>query len=218
MRHADLTTGGSPAARYEKAVLDGDYDLARRVAIEALDSGLPAVQVLTDVVACSMRHIGELWARAVLTTADEHLATAITERVLADLYRCFFTAPPLSRETALAASIHRETHVLGTRMIADVLEGAGFRVVFLGGDLPISDLLAAIERHQPDVVLLGATSDGATETLRATVRQIRDQAADLPVLAGGPAAQQLPRNSEDPILVPDATHVVAAVEAALKQQ
>lgn len=217
MSAADPGTGGSPAASYEEAVLVGDYHLARSVAMDALGSGLPPVRVLTDVVACSMRHVGELWECGVLTTADEHLATAITERVLADLYPSLFTAPPLSRETALLASVHGETHVLGTRMIADVLEGAGFRVLFLGGDLPVSDLLAAITRHQPDAVLLGATSPWATETLRATVRQIQDQAPDLPVLAGGPAAQRLARDSHGPVLVPDATQVVAAVEAALGQ-
>lgn len=214
----DAAADSSPADRYETAVLDGDYDLARSVAMEALDCGLSPVQVLTDVVARAMRDIGELWADAVLTTADEHLATAITERVLADLYRSFFTAPPLSRETVVVASVHRETHVLGTRMIADVLEGAGFRVLFLGGDLPDSDLLAAIERHHADVVLLGATSPWSTETLQATVRRIRTRARDVPILAGGPAAHRLPPESEQPILVPDATHVIAAVEAVLKHQ
>lgn len=215
MTHDDLLTEATPAARYERAILDGDYDRARDAATEALDAGLPPSQVLTDVLAPSMRRIGDLWEQGVVTTADEHLATAITERVLADLYRTHFSAAPRSRETVLVTSVDRETHVLGTRMIADVLEGAGFRVVFLGGDLPVGALIAAIERHRPAALLLGATFQESADSLRVTCQEVRVQAPDLPILVGGPAAQTVSAEGGNLTLVPDATQVVAAVEEVL---
>jgi methanogenic corrinoid protein MtbC1 len=217
MEAADTAgAGDGPVARYVAAARDGDYERARAVAIQALDSGLEPVRVLTDVVAAAMRHIGELWEARVLTTADEHLATAITERVLADVYPSLFEAPPLSRETVLVASVHGETHVLGSRMNADVLEGAGFRVIFLGGDLPHPDLLAAIERHRPAAVLLGATSTWASDALRDAVDRIGENDSALPVLVGGPAARSVPGEGGRPRFVRDAAEVVGAVEAVLQ--
>lgn len=204
----------TPAGRYVAAVRAGDYVRAREVTQEALDSGTEPVYVLTDVIAAAMRRIGDLWENGVINTADEHLATAITERVLADLYPSLCTSKPLSRESLLVASVHRDTHVLGSRMIADVLEGSGFRVIFLGGDLPNADLIAAIERHRPAALLLGATSPWSGEELHTALRQIREREPELPVLAGGPASRSV-FGEPGLTMVVDATEVVAAVEEAL---
>lgn len=203
------------ADAYFAAITGGDYDAARAIARSGLHAGVAPVTILTDVIGAAMRAVGDLWAAGDLTTADEHLATAITERVLADFYRALYVAPPLSRETVIAASVEGETHVLGTRIVADVLEGAGFRVVFLGGDLPTADLLGAIDRHRPAAVLLGATSSWADAALRTALGQIRAKHPDLPVLAGGPAAQALQAEHGEPLVVTDAAEVAAAVEAAL---
>lgn len=71
--HTDLT----------RAFYAGDLDRARRIVREA-GSDMPVVSMLDDVLAPAMHSIGALWQRDEITIADEHLATAICHRLLAE--------------------------------------------------------------------------------------------------------------------------------------
>jgi methanogenic corrinoid protein MtbC1 len=85
--------------------------------------------------------------------ADEHAATGLSHRALLPLQEPLQIAPPRSRERAVLAAVEGQTHVLGLRMIADVLEGAGFKVLCLEADLPCRALQAFVaERLSNDVV------------------------------------------------------------------
>ena len=62
-----------------------------------------------------------------VTVADEHVATVLSYRALLPLQEPLQIAPPRSRERVVLAAVEGQAHVLGLRMVADVLEGAGFR-------------------------------------------------------------------------------------------
>ena len=145
------------ARRFGEALRVGDARLAERVAREALDAGFDAGGVNCRVITPAMRWIGELWERGAITTADEHLATAISHGVLARLFPRLLNVPLRSRERVMLAAAQGEHHVLGLQMVADMLEGVGFDVLFLGADVPRDALLAACELHRPAVLGLGAT-------------------------------------------------------------
>lgn len=57
----------------------------------------------------------------------------------------------------MLAAAQGEHHVLGLRMVADVLEGAGFDVLYLGPDVPLAARLAACRAHDPVVLALRVT-------------------------------------------------------------
>ena len=84
-----------------------------------------------------MKTIGELWERDAISVADEHLATEISQRVAARLFWRALNGRPRRRERVVMAAVQGEEHVLGLRLAADVLESAGFDVLYLGADLPL---------------------------------------------------------------------------------
>ena len=99
----------------------------------------------------------------------------------------------MSREKVLLAAVEGERHVIGLRMVADLLDGAGYRVLFLGADVPTDALVAAIGSHDPVVTALGCTLEGPAlvEALAAIAT------ADLPtrVLLGGAGVPEWLRGS-----------------------
>jgi len=84
-------------------------------------------------------------------------------------------------------------------MAASILTHAGYGVVMLGGDVPLSDLLAAIDRHRPAVVGFTATMPGTMRQLRAAVEGVRAHAPTAGIIAGGAE-------------VPTSLHTVAGIE------
>lgn len=161
-------------------------------------------QLYQRVIAPAMYRVGELWEKGALTVADEHLATALTHRVLAALRpqlraEAEPAGPPAESGRVMLAAIEGEQHALGLRMVADVLEDAGFCTIYLGADVPTDALLQAISSLLPDLLALGVTMQDRTPRLHEVVEAVRKAHPQLGLLVGGQAAAPL----EGSILVED---------------
>ncbi len=145
-----------------------------------------AIEALyTRVIAPAMWRIGCLWAEGAITVADEHLATALTHRVMASAYGSSFGRATTRPGRVLLAVVEGQRHALGLRMAADVLELGGYEVNYLGEDVPLDALIGAIESRQPDLVGLSSTLPPETSSLAATVAEVERTFPDLPILLGG---------------------------------
>ncbi len=168
------------------ALLAADRRGAEAVVDDALFGGMDGVGILDDLLAPAMREIGRLWENAEIGIADEHLATAIVHTTLTRIYPRLVTAEPRSRGCVLLAGADGEEHVLGLRMIADVLEGGGFDVRNVGGSLPPDALTAAVRRHRP--VVLGLADTMGRGALRASIAAARAADPQVAILLGGAGA------------------------------
>ncbi|HEX8050917.1 MAG TPA: B12-binding domain-containing protein, partial [Solirubrobacterales bacterium] len=128
LREADQLAGRL-TGEFESALLDVDPARAYEVARRGLDRGLSLACVYEEVIAPALWRVGELWEEGAISVADEHLATAMTYRIMVGLY-----ASTLGTESGgghvLLAGVEGEQHVVGLRMAADVLEVAGFETTY----------------------------------------------------------------------------------------
>lgn len=178
-----------------------------------LAAGADPTVIQVEVLAPAMRGIGELWARDELSVAEEHLATAITYRVM-NVIGAARDPAESSRERVMLAALEEERHVLGLQMVADTLESAGFVVQLLGADVPIEPLAAAVARFAPAVVGLSTTMPAAPR-LETAVRRLQQVDPELPIILGGAGVPEGLRTRPAPRYVRSADLVVRAVEDAL---
>lgn len=190
----DLDRAASRLARlYLDSLRAADTGGAFRVASGALEQGMTVPQLYQRVIAPAMYEVGELWSKGALTVADEHLATALTHRVLAAMRPQLRVeperdGPAAGRGRVMLAAIEGEQHALGLRMAADVLEDAGFHTIYLGADVPTDALLQAISALSPDLLGLGVTMPELAPRLQEVAEAVRKAHPQLPVLVGGQAA------------------------------
>lgn len=200
--------------RYCVALCAADAPAAEAVVEEALGAGVAPTTIQVRVITPAMQRIGELWEQGELTVADEHVATGISHRALLPLQETLQIAPPRSRERVVLAAVEREAHVLGLRMVADVLEGAGFEVLYLGADVPSGALQAFVAEHMPPVVGLTSTQACYTPGLAAAIVAIHDVHPAGRIMLGGNGVP--PEWRDAPYLwVPDTAVVLDAVEELL---
>lgn len=167
-----------------------DAERARRL-IAGAALLLDQRELLTQVIAPILKAVGERWAAGRFDVAQEHAATATLRSILESLS---IPQSSAARGTAVAATPSGERHELGA-MMASILVGlAGYRVIYLGPDLPAPDLLAAAERLQANLLLVSVVCMGP-EDAEVRVREIAEGAAalDLQVLIGGAAAPEIDR-------------------------
>jgi methanogenic corrinoid protein MtbC1 len=170
---------------YVAAQLAGDHREALRV---VLDDGVGAGVAIQDlylrVLQAAQYRIGELWQANQISVAHEHLATGISQVVLAHLYPLL--PRPLSVERRVLVSCSDgELHELGGRMVADFFEMAGFETRYLGGALPTDQLVAMVREDPPDVLVLSATMTQSLRPLHQAVLRVHDIGGNRPLLAVG---------------------------------
>jgi methanogenic corrinoid protein MtbC1 len=178
-----------------RALLEECLDAAMALDVRRLEAALArALIALTaeafadDVIAPLMHKIGERWARAEVTPAHEHLASAALRRVLGDVIRDLqsrATGPVL-----VVATPSRQQHELGAMVVAVAASLAGWKVTYLGPDLPVADLARAARNLDAAAIAMSLTvvDRDAVPEVRTLRRLVGRQ---LPILIGGGATGRL---------------------------
>jgi excisionase family DNA binding protein len=174
------------AGRAEERMLGGDEAGAWSVIESAMAAGMSLEEVYLDLLTPALRSIGDRWATTEVSVADEHLASAITLRLVGRLGPRF-ARRGRKRGTIIAAAPDGDTHSLPVALFADLLRGRGFRVMDLGGDVP-RDSLAAVVAGTGNLlaVCLGSTTLDNEGSLVDTIASVR-AVSGVTVLAGGQA-------------------------------
>lgn len=183
--------------RYLTAQLRGDRREALRIVLEdGLQQGFEASELSDGVVREAQREIGRLWQRNLIGIADEHMATAISHLVLAQLYQRAQHSPRNGKRV-LVACVEGERHELPARLVADALDTAGFDVRFLGADVPTDHLVRMVEEDPPDLLALSATMSFHGSAVREAVRRLRQVRPAMPIAIGGGACEWAPGLADD---------------------
>jgi methanogenic corrinoid protein MtbC1 len=169
------------SAQFLRAILDGDITAALAIAREARQRGLP--YFYEQVVTAALVEVGRRWERGEVTVADEHLATAVAQSVIASFYGAFPWAPDGPK--GVVACVAGERHELGARMAADLLAYDGWNVRFVGADVPLDALLELVAREQPRFVGLSIGLAERLPELQAAIARLRAAAPSTRLVVGG---------------------------------
>jgi MerR family transcriptional regulator, light-induced transcriptional regulator len=172
-------------------------ELARAVDAPGLESLLRrtaaalGVPIFLDaVVGPLLRRMGEEWKAGRLAVAQEHLATAIVQRVLEGMIH--FLAAPHGAPNLLLATLSGEQHKVGALLAATAAAAEGWRVTYLGPDLPASEIASAAVAAAARVVGVSIVHLAEPERVLTELRTVRTRLpASVPLLAGGAGAVAL---------------------------
>ncbi|MFL6053038.1 MAG: B12-binding domain-containing protein [Actinoallomurus sp.] len=181
----DRTDTEALSARLWDAVRDGDEYAAAEVVLSAADAGLDPESALLDVIAPVQAKVGAEWAANWISVAQEHTATAINDRVIAALAHHASVPRRPYRGRVTVACVDGEWHALPARLLAETLRLRGWRVDFLGAQVPVPHLIDHLHRTGPDALALSSSIPTRLPTAHATITAC--QAAGVPVIAGGAA-------------------------------
>jgi MerR family transcriptional regulator, light-induced transcriptional regulator len=167
--------------RFEVVLREGDELGAREIVDRLSDGNVPVVDICQELVAPCLRNIGQAWHAGEVSIAEEHRATAITERLLGRLANHPRGRP---RGTAVVTTPPGDFHSLPSTMAALALREDRWRVHHLGVNTPIDDLAKLSVDVGADLVVVSATF-GATDDLTDRVRRAIE-AFGISILFGGP--------------------------------
>ena len=139
---------------------------------QAFRAKVPLIDLYQDLLGSAMAQVGNWYKSGEITEAQEHMASSITERIMARVSHIVGPSRRIGKKAMLGCAPN-SWHVIGLRMISDVLRMRGWKSLFLGANVPEVGFLMAVETHEPDLVLV---SCGAEESLPETLGLIRSLA------------------------------------------
>ena len=97
--------------------------------------------------------------------------------------------PVAGSSTLVVATPAGQRHELGALLVAGIASDLGWRVVYLGCDLPAEEIAAGVAASQAAAILLSIVYPLTDPNLQDEVRRLRQLIGpDLPIVAGGRAA------------------------------
>ncbi len=153
-----------------------------------LTAGLPAF--LDSVATPLLRRLGDEWHAGRLAPSQEHLGSAIVQRVISAALLTV-TAPPGAPNLVIATPAG-ERHEIGAVLAAAAAASEGWRVTYLGADLPARDIADAAVRTDATAVGLSIIYVTDRKAVIAEVRALRELLpASIQLLIGGGASAAL---------------------------
>jgi methanogenic corrinoid protein MtbC1 len=178
---------------YLEAIVAGNRQAAIDVAVGAIEAGMDVRDVYVEILQESLYEVGRMWESNRISVSTEHLATAITQTVLARLYERL-PRPDAVRGRMVLTGVEGELHQVGGHMVSDALESDGWDVKFLGTNVPAADVLTAISAYRPAVLGISCTMLENLSKVSFLIGAVREtfQASSPRIVVGGGAFRAAP--------------------------
>ncbi len=169
-----------------KALLKGNRKLCSRIVNTLLKQKKDVKIIYEELLKPAMYEVGVLWERNKITVATEHMASAVTETLMNELYATI----PFSGnypKTVIIACIQGELPQIGARMISDVFEMNNWQVHFLGANMPNNELIRYIGFTNPDMLAVSVSLYFNLPSLEVLLQVIREYYPAIRIVVGGQA-------------------------------
>jgi DNA-binding transcriptional MerR regulator/methylmalonyl-CoA mutase cobalamin-binding subunit len=153
-----------------------------RQALLSLELG----ELIEDLVAPLLREIGEMWADHQLSPYHEHLASTLIRQTLGQMLA--ETRPEEAAPLIVATTPAGQRHEIGAVLAALAALAEGWRVVYLGPDLPAEDIARAAEETSASAIALSIVYNEGDPKIDKELKLLRDSLPEAFVIFVGGAA------------------------------
>jgi methanogenic corrinoid protein MtbC1 len=148
------------------------------------------IDLYEQILKVSLYNVGLLWETNKITVATEHLATAITEGILNELFEQIISNKRLNKKV-MVTCVEKEQHQVGIKMVADVFEMNGWESFFLGTGVPSNELIKFIHQVKPDLLAISLSVYFNFTNLLKLLNIIKKEFPTLQIIVGGQAFNRM---------------------------
>jgi len=179
-----MTIDASDTNDFKDALIAGNRKACSTIINKLLEDQVPVTDIYEQVIKQALYGIGDNWKTGNISIGTEHLASAMVEGILNDLFSLIISRKK-SGQSAVFACVENERHQIGLKMISDVFEMNGWNTFYLGSDVPVDDLIWYLREKKPDILALSITMTNNVQNLEKALQKIRVVFPDQLILIGG---------------------------------
>lgn len=175
--------------RLEQRIIDGeskgledDLDLARA-------EGSSALQIINDMLLAGMQVVGQRFASGEMQLPFVLQSAEVMKAAVALLEPHMEKTEDAGKGTMVLATVRGDVHDIGKNLVDIILTNNGYDVVNIGIKQSISDIIAAAEEHNADVIGMSGLLVKSTLVMKENLQELttRGLAKKWPIILGGAA-------------------------------
>jgi DNA-binding transcriptional MerR regulator len=149
---------------------------------------------ITQIIFPFLEKIGILWATNHINPAQEHLVTNIIRQKLIVGIESSVTHMRVNKSILLFLP-EGEHHELGLLFIYYLLRSRGVKVLYLGANVPVSDVEYVIKVKNPDIAYTHLTSLANNFNFDKFLNNLSNKIKGVPIVISGQVTQQYRKSS-----------------------
>ncbi len=170
------------------AIAAHDRSAALDLALDGVDGDSISIDNLYGLLSELLVEVGAGWLMGTTEVWQEHHMTGIVRTIVENMALRVERAAPAVRGGAVVLSAPPdEHHELGLRMLTDRFTLCGWRAHFLGANVPLPDLVAAVDDLSANAVAVSASTHFHRVKLKQYIEGLAEARPQLRIWVGGPA-------------------------------
>lgn len=171
----------------KNAVIGGKHSEIKGLVQQALDAGLDPNTLINDALIAAMDVVGKDFGSGKIFV-PEMLVSAVTMKNGLEVVKPLLAGDQdRSWGTVIMATVKGDLHDIGKNLVSMMLEGAGFKVIDLGVDLSVENLLDKVKEIKPQVLGLSALLTTTMPEMKRVIEALEAQGLrkSVKVMVGG---------------------------------
>ncbi len=175
--------------RLHHRIIDGDRDGLTDDLDEALDSGLPALEIINGVLLGGMKVVGELFGSGEMQLPFVLQSAETMKQAVAHLEPHLDRLDGESSKGRLVlATVKGDVHDIGKNLVDIICTNNGYEVHNLGIKISIAEMIAKVKEVDADALGMSGLLVKSTLIMRENLEELNNLGlSDVPVLLGGAA-------------------------------
>ena len=169
----------------KEQVIAGNAKKVKEYTDAAAAEGLHVSAILNDGLIAGMNVIGALFKNNEVYVPEVLMAARAMHTGLAAIKPLIASAGLKEKAVIAIGTVKGDLHDIGKNLVIMMLEGAGYKVIDLGVDVPTEKFLQAIEEHHPQVIGISALLTTTMTQMKDAVGKLKANGANIKIIVGG---------------------------------
>lgn len=168
-------------------VVQGDQKKLVALVKQSLDEGYPAEEILDSGLVSGMGMVGSKMEKEEMYIPEVLLSANALKGALNILQPVLNQEKVAERKTVIVGTVRGDVHDIGKDLVLDMLQGAGFNIIDLGINVPVSGFLEAVRSRKPEILGMSAMLTTTMQEMKKVIQALDEEGLrkTVKVIVGG---------------------------------
>lgn len=178
--------------KLEWNIIDGEHEGTVDLINPSLEAGVSPRTLIAGPMATGIAEVGRRFKMDEYFLPEVMMSAKCMQAALARLKPLIIAEKSEEIGTVVVGTVQGDLHDIGKKIVAMMMEAAGFTVIDLGVTVPPEDFIAAIREHKPKIVGFSALLTTTMNMQWETIKRIKAEGLreDVKVFVGGAPISQ----------------------------
>lgn len=203
----------------KQKVIDGDIPGTTEAVKKALESEIPAAEILLDALVPGIQEVGRLFEAEEYFLTEMMMAAEAMKQGVAVIQPLLAATDIKSSGKVIIASVAGDVHDIGKNLVALMIQSAGFELEDMGVDVPTEKIIESVKESSPDVLALSALLTTTRLEIPNIIEGLKNAGLrdNVKVIVGGaPITEDFAKENGADAYAPDAMEAVKVIQSIME--